>query len=150
MVALSCGCPLSGSWCGSVMACGPARVPRRGVAEEGSALLETALPVLADTTSRVEVRRMVMGRVVIGMDPHKRSVTIEARDTREVLRATGTFGTDTGSHRGMLKVAHQWPDRVWAVEGANGVGRPIAQRLLADGERVLDVPAKLAAPGPGV
>jgi transposase len=34
---------------------------------------------------------------------------------------------------------------VWAVEGANGVGRPIAQRLLADGERVLDVPAKLAA-----
>jgi transposase len=50
---------------------------------------------------------MVMDRVVIGMDPHKRSVTIEARDTREVLRAIGTFGTDTGSYRGMLKVAHQ-------------------------------------------
>jgi transposase len=31
------------------------------------------------------------------------------------------------------------------VEGANGIGRPLAQRLLADGERVLDVPAKLAA-----
>jgi hypothetical protein len=29
--------------------------------------------------------------------------------------------------------------------GANGIGRPIAQRLLADGEQVLDVPAKLAA-----
>src|SRR5215475_3854462 len=38
-----------------------------------------------------------------------------------------------------------WPDRIWAVEGANGVGRPLAQRLLASGERVLDVPAKLAA-----
>jgi transposase len=88
---------------------------------------------------------MVMDRVVIGMDPHKRSVTIEARDTREVLRAVGSFGTDTGGYRGMLKVAHQWPDRVWAVEGANGVGRPVAHRLLADGERVLDVPAKLAA-----
>ena len=50
-----------------------------------------------------------MDRVVIGMDPHKRSVTIEARDAREVLRATGTFGTDTGSYRGMLKVARQWP-----------------------------------------
>ena len=37
------------------------------------------------------------------------------------------------------------PERVWAVEGANGIGRPVAQRLLADGERVLDVPAKLAA-----
>jgi transposase len=86
-----------------------------------------------------------MDRVVIGMDPHKRSVTIEARDAREVLRATGIFGTDNGSYRAMLKVARQWPTRVWAVEGANGVGRPIAQRLLADGECVLDVPAKLAA-----
>ncbi|HEX6338149.1 MAG TPA: hypothetical protein VFZ85_14400 [Jiangellaceae bacterium] len=34
---------------------------------------------------------------------------------------------------------------MWAIEGANGVGRPVAQRLLADGERVVDVPAKLAA-----
>jgi transposase len=34
---------------------------------------------------------------------------------------------------------------VWAVEGANGAGRPLAQRLLATGERVADVPAKLAA-----
>jgi Transposase len=31
------------------------------------------------------------------------------------------------------------------VEGANGIGRPLAQRLIAAGERVLDVPAKLAA-----
>jgi len=39
----------------------------------------------------------------------------------------------------------QWPVRVWAVEGANGTGRPLSQRLLADGETVWDVPAKLAA-----
>jgi transposase len=38
-----------------------------------------------------------------------------------------------------------WPDRVWAVEGSNGAGRRSAQRLLADGEHVVDVPAKLAA-----
>jgi transposase len=31
------------------------------------------------------------------------------------------------------------------VEGSNGAGRPLAQRLLADGERVVDVPAKLSA-----
>jgi transposase len=42
-------------------------------------------------------------------------------------------------------VRGQWPHRVWAVEGANGTGRPLAQRLLAGGERVWDVPAKLAA-----
>jgi transposase len=86
-----------------------------------------------------------MDRVIIGVDPHKLSVTIEARDTREILRATGRFGTDTRSYRRLLKVARQWPQRVWAVEGANGIGRPLAHRLLADGERVLDVPAKLAA-----
>ena len=38
-----------------------------------------------------------------------------------------------------------WPDRVWAVEGSNGAGRPLAQRLLEAGEHVVDVPAKLAA-----
>jgi transposase len=86
-----------------------------------------------------------MDLVVIGMDPHKRSVTIEARDTREVLRATGTFPTSTAGYRAMVSLARQWPRRVWAVEGAQGVGRPIAQRLLASGEQVLDVPAKLAA-----
>jgi NAD(P)-dependent dehydrogenase (short-subunit alcohol dehydrogenase family) len=86
-----------------------------------------------------------MDRVVIGMDPHKASVTIEARDAREVLRARGRFGTDKRNYALMLRTARQWPDRVWAVEGAGGIGRPIAQRLLADGERVLDVPAKLAA-----
>ena len=45
----------------------------------------------------------------------------------------------------MREVRRQWPDRVWAVEGSNGAGRPLAQRLLADGEHVVDVPAKLAA-----
>ena len=38
-----------------------------------------------------------------------------------------------------------WPERVWAVEGSNGAGRPFAQRLLADGEHVVDVPGKLSA-----
>jgi NAD(P)-dependent dehydrogenase (short-subunit alcohol dehydrogenase family) len=29
------------------------------------------------------------------------------------------------------------------VEGAHGIGRALAQRLVSDGEQVLDVPAKL-------
>ena len=45
----------------------------------------------------------------------------------------------------MRRYARAWPERVWAVEGANGVGRPLAQRLLEAGEHVVDVPAKLAA-----
>lgn len=41
-----------------------------------------------------------MARVVIGMDPHKRSATIEVCDERETVLTTGRFGTDataTGS-----------------------------------------------------
>jgi NAD(P)-dependent dehydrogenase (short-subunit alcohol dehydrogenase family) len=45
----------------------------------------------------------------------------------------------------MLKLGRQHKHRVWAVEGCNGIGRHIAQRLVADGETVLDVPAKLSA-----
>jgi transposase len=41
--------------------------------------------------------------------------------------------------------AERWPQRCWAVEGAHGVGRALAQQLVADGEQVVDVPAKLAA-----
>jgi len=83
--------------------------------------------------------------VTIGVDPHKASVTIEIRDEREILRATGRFAMDKAGYRQLLSYVRQWPERSWAVEGANGVGRPLAARLLADGESVLDVPAKLAA-----
>jgi transposase len=86
-----------------------------------------------------------MSGVIIGVDPHKVSATIGVRDEREVLLATGRFGTDTGGYRAMRRYCQQWPRRTWAVEGANGTGRPLSARLLADGERVLDVPAKLAA-----
>jgi transposase len=86
-----------------------------------------------------------MSGVMIGVDPHKASATIEVRDEREVLLATGRFGADTGGYRAMLRYCRQWPRRTWAVEGANGTGRPLSARLLADRERVLDVPAKLAA-----
>src|SRR5262249_3890549 len=41
--------------------------------------------------------------------------------------------------------AGRWSQRRWAVGGCFGAGRSLAQRLVADGERGLDVPAKLAA-----
>jgi transposase len=86
-----------------------------------------------------------MSRVVIGMDPHKRSATIEVVDEREQVLAHGRYGTDTDGYQQMLADGRRYPDRVWAVEGCAGIGRHIAQRLVADGETVLDVPAKLSA-----
>jgi transposase len=45
----------------------------------------------------------------------------------------------------MLTAGRRHRDRVWAVEGCAGIGKHIAQRLVADGETVGDVPAKLSA-----
>ena len=86
-----------------------------------------------------------MGRVVIGMDPHKRSATIEIIDSNERIVGHGRFGTDREGYASMLALGRKHPDRQWAVEGCNGIGRHIAQRLVADGEPVVDVPAKLSA-----
>ena len=87
-----------------------------------------------------------MSRVIVGVDPHKKSVTIEVVDEHGQVLATGRFETDSNGYRLMVKyVRDQWPHHRWAVEGAQGVGRPLAQRLLAQGESVVDVPAKLAA-----
>src|SRR5689334_13866746 len=85
------------------------------------------------------------GRVVIGMDPHKRSATIEVVDGRERVLAQGRYATDTGGYAQLLAAGRRFPDRVWAVEGCAGIGRHLAQRLVADGETVVDVPAKLSA-----
>ncbi len=86
-----------------------------------------------------------MDRVVLGMDPHKRSATIEVMAADETILGGGRYGTDRYGYDAMLRYARQWPNRVWAVEGCNGIGRHIAHRLLADGEEVVDVPPKLSA-----
>jgi Transposase len=83
--------------------------------------------------------------VIIGMDPHKRSATIEAIDDRARVLAAGRYGTDRAGYAQMLKAGRKFADRVWAIEGCNGVGRHIAYRLVASGETVLDVPARLSA-----
>jgi transposase len=79
------------------------------------------------------------------MDPHKRSVTIEVMDPGEGVHGGGRFGTDLAGYQAMLASVRQWPDRVWAIEGCSGIGKHVANRLLADGERVVDVPPKLSA-----
>jgi len=84
-------------------------------------------------------------RVVIGMDPHKRSATIEVMGADEAIHGGGRFGTDRNGYAAMLRYGKQWPHRVWAIEGCAGIGRHIANRLLADGEEVVDVPPKLSA-----
>jgi hypothetical protein len=86
-----------------------------------------------------------VARVIIGVDRHKRSATIEVINEREQTVAHGRFGTDRDGYKAILAAGRRHKDRVWAVEGCNGIGRHVAQRLVAEGEPVVDVPAKLSA-----
>jgi transposase len=47
-------------------------------------------------------------------------------------------------YRQLRRFAAAWPTASWAIEGAIGMGAPLAARLGADGIQAVDVPAKLA------
>jgi transposase len=83
--------------------------------------------------------------VMIGVDPHKRSHTAVAIDRDDVALATIEVRASDRQVTELLGWAARFADRTWAVEGAGGVGYLLAQQLVAAGERVLDVPATLAA-----
>lgn len=95
--------------------------------------------------ARTEGITTPMAHVIIGVDPHKRSATIEIVNHREKVLTTGRFDTSTDGYRQLRTFVSSYTHRVWAIEGCNGMGRYLAQRLVTDGETVLDVPAKLAA-----
>lgn len=86
-----------------------------------------------------------VGPVVIGMDPHKRTVTIEVMTMDEMIVGHARFTTDEAGFAAMVDYVSPWQDRMWAIEGCEGIGRHVAQRLLALDESVVDVPAKLSA-----
>ena len=83
--------------------------------------------------------------VVIGIDPHKASHHAFAVDEREVeLAQLSVRATRTQTQR-LLAWAAPFEQRVWAIEGAEGLGYLLSQQLVAAGERVVNVPATLAA-----
>ncbi len=83
--------------------------------------------------------------VVIGMDPHKRSVTIEVMTADETVLGGGRYATDEAGFAAMRRDVSRFPGRIWAIEGCSGIGHHVAVRLLAAGEEVVDVPPKLSA-----
>jgi transposase len=87
----------------------------------------------------------VMAVVMIGVDPHKASHTAVAIDAAEQSLGQLRVRAPAVQAERLVGWAQAWPERAWAVEGAGGTGHLLAQQLLAAGERVLDVPPKLAA-----
>jgi transposase len=86
-------------------------------------------------------------QVVIGIDPHKASHTAVVLDGTEQPLASTRVRASAGQLKQLLSWSIPFPDRVWAIEGADGLGRLLAQQLVAAGERVVDVQPKLAARG---
>jgi transposase len=87
-----------------------------------------------------------LGVVIIGVDPHKRTHTASAMQLGAHAVA-GTFQIDASlaGYRQLLGWAGRFPERRWAIENARGLGRHLAQWLVARGEAVDDVPATATA-----
>jgi transposase len=82
---------------------------------------------------------------MIGVDPHKGSHTAVAIGAAEEPLGELRVRASTVQAQRLLAWAASWPERIWAIEGAGGLGHLLAQQLLAAGERVLDVQPKLGA-----
>jgi transposase len=93
----------------------------------------------------VSISTTESARIVIGIDPHKASWTAAAVGPGLQPLATMRVPVGPQGYRGLLRFATRWPGAVWAIEGAGGLGAPLATRLSADGINAVDVPAKLAA-----
>ena len=86
-----------------------------------------------------------MAAVMIGVDPHKGSHTAVVISPAEEPLGELRVRASAGQAGKLIGWAAAWPERTWAVEGAAGLGRLLAQQLTAAGERVLDVQPKLAS-----
>src|SRR5947207_3192088 len=86
-----------------------------------------------------------MTAVMIGVDPHKGSHTAVVIGPAEEPLGEVRIRASASQAEKLVAWAADWPERTWAVEGAAGLGRLLAQQLVAAGERVLDVQPKLAS-----
>jgi transposase len=83
--------------------------------------------------------------VIIGIDPHKASHTAVALGDGEVELSRLQLRSGRNQIGRLLSWAEPFPQRRWAVEGAEGLGFLLAQQLVAADQVVVDVPATLAS-----
>ncbi len=84
--------------------------------------------------------------IIIGVDHHKRVHTASAVDAATNRRvASLEIAASLAGYRQLMRWAGGFSERRWAVENARGLGRHLAQWLVARGERVDDVPSTATA-----
>lgn len=130
--------PLAGArpWRGSTEACSP-QFLQVGVLQVSLPATATSLFIWWKEPSRLVI--------TIGIDPHKSSLTTVALDAAGKPLASRRITLNAPAYKTLIGWAARWPQRRFAVEGAAGLGRGIAQLLAVAGEDVVDVPATLAA-----
>ena len=82
---------------------------------------------------------------IIGIDPHRGSHAAVVIDRDESVQTTLELPANRHQRQRLLDWASGYTPRAWAIEGATGTGSLLAQQLVAVGERVIDVPPKLAS-----
>ncbi len=60
-----------------------------------------------------------MAQVIIGVDRHKRSATIEIVSDREQFAGQGRFATDRDGYKAMLAAGREYPDWFWLLMDAS-------------------------------
>src|SRR4029450_9600546 len=76
-----------------------------------------------------------LAMITIGIDPHKASLTAVAVDPSGRSLGQRRLLVNAGTLTQLTAWAAGWPARRFAIEGAYGLGRPIAQQLAAAGEK---------------
>jgi hypothetical protein len=76
-----------------------------------------------------------VAKVVIGVDPHKRMNAVVVINSEGRVSARQQFANSAGGFRELKVFWRQWRPRTLAIEGCNGVGKYLAQRLVGEGER---------------
>jgi transposase len=125
----------------------PAGAACRGLTQQRTDRLpELQVGVSSTASIRVPSDEGVYDVVIIGVDPHKRTHTASGVEpgTNKVL-ATLQVDASLAGYRQLLKWAAGFDQRRWAVENARGLGRHLAQWLVARGERVDDVASTATA-----
>jgi len=84
-----------------------------------------------------------MTAVMISVDPHKATHTAVVIGLAEEPLGELRVRASASQAEKLVAWAADWPERTWAVEA--GLGRLLAQQLVAAGERVLDIQPKLAS-----
>jgi transposase len=84
--------------------------------------------------------------LIIGIDPHKAThMAVAIDDDEEAIARLEVTAGGCQTQRLLAWAAPLGEERTWAIESAEGLGKLLAQQLLAAGEHVVDVPPTLAA-----